>query len=286
MISMEHFATLIQLITAINCAFIVISFLDRVYSMFFNEDLMVKTYFDPVLRSIELNQGSLGNLKPDDKPEWAVFKKKVLQLQQQLSIYKEQLSALQTGIQCEAQSIRQVVGFKSLFLFISIYCFLDLFLIGLSARFMPIATFIQIAFNLISTFCCVYFYNVIQGKKWEGRNTIDCYNYSLWLFVFAVLISFLCGVLATLFAITVDDIPSGLLLLSNILCIVLPFFPIVFSFYYFEEAKDRLYGLAEQRAKPIVVSVEKIENAKKELERTYYTMTEDNEITWGGASQQ
>ena len=285
MTSMDNFTTLIQLISAINCAFIVISFLDRVYSMFFNVDQMKSTYFSPLTQSIDLCQGSLENLNPPDTPEWKVFRRKKDRLKQRLDIYKDQQSVVFAELENEANSIRQVTGFKSFFLFISIYCFFDLFLIAL-IKTCPWQGlfFFQISFNFASLCYCSYFMKVIYKKKWEGWYASYCYHRSIFYFSACFFMGMILCVLCDFLGLTREMVPSLIQYLNNLLSVVLPFCPIVFAFYYFLDQKDRIYALASTQTKTIKDSVGEVLSEKNSLEHTYYDMTHDEDIIWGGAA--
>lgn len=285
MTSMDNFTTLIQLISAINCAFIVISFFDRVYSMFFNVDQMKSTYFSPLTQSIDLCQGSLENLNPPDTPDWKVFRRKKERLKQRLDIYKAQQAVVLTELEKEADNIRQVTGLKSFFLFISIYCFIDLFLIALM-KTCPWSglVYFQISFNFTYLFCCFFFMNVIDKKKWNGKHASHCYHRSIFYFSACFFISMLLCVLSNLLGLTKEMVPSVIQYLDNLLSVVLPFCPIVFAYYYFLDQKERIYAMAKNQTEPIKDSVVEVLNEKNSLEHTYYDMTHDEDIIWGGAA--
>ncbi len=285
MTSMDNFTTLIQLISAINCAFIVISFLDRVYSMFFNVDQMKSTYFSPLTQSIDLCQGSLENLNPPDTPEWKVFRRKKDRLKQRLDIYKDQQSVVFAELENEANSIRQVTGFKSFFLFISIYCFVDLLFIGL-IKICPWPGLIvfQTVYNLACVCYCWYLITVIKGNKWVGKHATQCYNLSIDFSFLCFLVGILSCAISSFFGLTKEMIPLSLLYLTDCLSLILPFCPIVFTFYYFLDQKDRIYEMAKDQTRTIKDSIGEVLNEKNSLEHTYYDMTQDEDIIWGGAA--
>lgn len=280
---MEQFTSLIQLVTAINCAFIVVSFLKRVYDMFFNVQQMDSIYFNPLNQSINLCQGSLDNLNPPSTKEWTVFRRKVSRLKERLDVDRLQLSAAKATIIAEAESICQVSGFKSFFLFISIYCFCDLLLIGLISNCSWVGLkVIQLVYNILCFVFCIYFTYVIHTRKWIGKHSTQCYNNSILCVAVCLFFSIGLSALCELMGLRDGMIPNNVILLSSALSLALPFYPIIFTFYYFLDQKDKIYRRAAVMTKDIGTSLTMVLNDKTSLENTYYDMTQEDDIKWGG----
>jgi len=230
-----------------------VSFLQRVYDLFFSEEQMDKIHFSSLRQSMDLCQTSLDNLNPPGEPAWDVFRRKVSTLQHQLEAYRLQLSTLQTLMSSEAKSIRQVAGFKSLFLFISIYGVIDLFFISFMGLFSRNGQYSHpldiiscpclfviagIAFNIMSTFWSIRFISNIQNRTTTVMSDSDRYTKAINCVLLSLLLSLFIGIISDLLRLTTDNIPHIVMYVSSLLGVVLPFGPIIFTFYYFFEEKN------------------------------------------------
>ena len=296
---MEHFATLIQLICAINCAFIVVSFFERVYAMFFNEQQLNEKYLVPVRQAMDLYQGALEGLNPPDSNEWVVFKNKVLRLRQRIETYRLQLNAQQTAIHQDIESIRQKTGFKSFFLFISLYCFIDLFCISLAGSLSQaltednssglgncpfILSVFVVLFNIFIAIGCVRFAIAIGNNSWSGKSDKQCYTQSVNFLLISLGIAWALACFLELAGMTTEMIPWGVKFVSNTLSVLLPFGPSIYTFYHFLSQQERIYTKVQLETAGMKSLLDDVFKEKESLEQTYYNMTQDDDIVWEGAA--
>lgn len=174
---LEHFTTAIQLITAINVTYIFTHFPKRIYDSIFNyEETRRQKYALFKDTHLSVLENDLDNME----------KKKVLgqtltvpaKLKSEVVRVKEQWESWAKWSDNLIKRTKEVKGVKCLFLFVSVYCFLNLLGIGVINVWSTGGTALETlcAYNIVSAvFSLLILIKVLSGA-WNSREDNECYD--------------------------------------------------------------------------------------------------------------
>ena len=121
------YTTLIQLISAVNFAYIFTRFHENVYKLFFDEKKLIEEKFVSFINDITVDKESLQSMEPIETTSGKSNKDVLANLksdfEQLLGLWEQQKRKM-TG---SFQKVKDVKGVRSLFLFVSLFCLMDLF---------------------------------------------------------------------------------------------------------------------------------------------------------------
>lgn len=232
---LEHFTALIQLISAVNFAYIVPYFHKKVYKNLFNEN---QFYSDKIIRFqnmmvVELT--SLNGLKQSCEED-AKKRKKVEELIERYKKLNEKWEVKKGDIEGMVDWVMNRKGFKSLFLFTSLFCVVDLLNIALSNAYNK-NIFIVFTY-LITILVSIYVLKLtlkILLSGWKEMDDAFCYKRTIKYFVIVFSVSIILSILNwlilkyTSFSFPINNkVTSTVVFLS----VAIPLYPCVFTFLF------------------------------------------------------
>ena len=229
---LENYTTLIQLISAVNFAYIFTRFHENVYKLFFDEKKLIEEKFMSFINDITVDKESLQSMEPIETTNGKSNKDVLATLKsdyEQLLGSWEQQKRKMTG---SFQKVKDVKGVRSLFLFVSLFCLMDLFdiatnswvesdFIGLYSHFFPL-------FSIIAPFLISIF---ILCFTWKEKSEVSCYKWTSTAFIITVILSLLLAYIIDVwlnFDVNLSFCHKEVLLVS----IIMPFYACFFSVLY------------------------------------------------------
>lgn len=228
---LEHFTALIQLISAVNFAYIVPYFHKKVYETIFNEE---KFYSDRIISFQDTMAADLESLKRM-KPKGNGKEKK--EFNELIGKYND-LNVKWEAKKAETESFVDWVmnrkGFKSLFLFASLFCVIDLFNIAITnvidANFLLV--FSQLMAMLSFFYVIKLTYRILKSG-WKQKDDDYCYKRTIRYFVIAFFLALLVALLNEwMLQYSCTPIPYWTKKITLILSVGIPFFPCLFTFLF------------------------------------------------------
>lgn len=241
---LDSFTALIQLISAVNFVYIVSHFPTKVLDVIFNKEKLISEHFSAQTDQINADLQSLETMPPITTQDGRSNQAEIDSLKSDYTALKARWDAKQEETVKVIDTAKNVKGSRCLFLFVSLYCILTLFNIGIldmcQSEFWCVQT---ILFNIV-TFVCSAYYTVVMWKhKWDSKGDAECYTSTGWTFLYTLLGSYAFSAANSL----VVSLWGGLPLHQTIadillsLCVFLPFYPclMVIVFIYCHERKIR-----------------------------------------------
>lgn len=280
----EHFTALIQVISAINFAYIVTQFSEKVYDYIFDEFKMYNRRFNRFTEELEMTHESMQQMEPLETTNGNSTKGRLDALKSNCkslkSIWEEQKKATKD----ETERLKKTKGQKSLFLYASIYCIFDLFNIAVIATH-PHDSFLiySYSFNVISLLAMAYLSWVIFKDKWCKQDDKACTSKVTTCFFIVLAGTVIFGLInwvATLFV--CFPFIAWFVNLANILCVLLPAYPILHSIVFAIYSVFKVKMFAASKTKVLISELEKLNREKQDLDTAYRVLAEN--INWGGVS--
>ena len=276
-----YFATLIQLISAVNFANIACNFHEEVFKVFFNVDAIINRKFSQIQNSIIADIASLQKIEPIETTNRQSNKKKIDSLKTDYNTLGDKWVDTINTIKTGAEEIQNRKWFKSFFLFISLYCICDITLISIisiprtSYSWHVLASVLNLGVLCYSLF--------IMVKAWGQNETRDRYELSKavtkW-FIIILLVACASGIInevivKNLFWIAV---PRWIECLFLCLSIFLPFTPCLFCSVYAIYETSRVNKEIEILVNSLQDEQNALHNRKVEIDIAYKHF-EDNDDT-------
>lgn len=279
---LNNFATLIQLISAVNFAYIFTRFHSRIYKVYFNEEKIIRENFTSFINEITVDMASLQMMEPIKTVKGASNEKNLNQLKDDYSILFDNWNRKQDVIKSSIHKVKNAKGIKSLFLFISLFCLVDLFLIakitslvdasgnkmgsyGCWEAFSIVFLFLSIIVPIILT-CFVFSY------KWADMTDVKCYKWTSWSFLLTVVISLLVSSLFLFFLpVWFDSFvrTEGVCAVSVVLSILLPFIACLISVVFIFHEERKVKNNATVITKDLRESQKSLHTKKIEMDKSY-----------------
>ncbi len=232
---LEHFTTAIQLITAINVTYIFTHFPKRIYDSIFNyEETRRQKYALFKDTHLSVLENDLDNME----------KKKVLgqtltvpaKLKSEVVRVKEQWESWAKWSDNLIKRTKEVKGVKCLFLFVSVYCFLNLLGIGVINVWSTGGTALETlcAYNIVSAvFSLLILIKVLSGA-WNSREDNECYDSTRRYIGWGLILTVILCIVNSIFIHFGNYIvaPRWIVFLCLVVSVVLPFIPCIFSIVY------------------------------------------------------
>lgn len=232
---LEHFTTAIQLITAINVTYIFTHFPKRISDSIFNyEETRRQKYALFKDTHLSVLENDLDNME----------KKKVLgqtltvpaKLKSEVVRVKEQWESWAKWSDNLIKRTKEVKGVKCLFLFVSVYCFLNLLGIGVINVWSTGGTALETlcAYNIVSAvFSLLILIKVLSGA-WNSREDNECYDSTRRYIGWGLILTVILCIVNSIFIHFGNYIvaPRWIIFLCLVISVVLPFIPCIFSIVY------------------------------------------------------
>lgn len=228
---LEHFTALIQLISAVNFAYIVPYFNKKVYGTIFNEE---KFYSDKIVSFQDMMAADIESLKRMRPKDNNKRKKEIDALIGKYNNLNVKWEAKKSETETMVDWVMNRKGFKSLFLFTSLFCVIDLFNIAMTSASSanPWVVFAHLV-TLLSFLYVIKLTHRILWSGWKQRDDDFCYKRTIRYFATASTVAAI-GALVNewMLQYTCTSIPQWLTSTVAVLSVVIPFFPCVFTFLF------------------------------------------------------
>lgn len=241
---LDHYTTLIQLITAVNFAYIFTKFHDKVFTIFFNVEDIIKKHCTSFINEITIDKASLASMEPivskakSNATSLSNLKARFEELYNKWEEKKKKLGD-------EIKHVREIKGIKSLFLFVSLFCLVDLFniatcAIGQKTGFEQFS----VAFCVITVLVSLFLTVEILKLKFDKMSEVCCYKRTAWFFVITCVASLAFLMIDGTILVRFNKVLSNDILIK-IACysaIFLPFYPCFISIVYilFQEMRFKV----------------------------------------------
>ncbi|WP_251621937.1 hypothetical protein [Odoribacter lunatus] len=275
---LDDFATFIQLMSAVNFAYIFTSLPKTIYHSIFDEEQR---------RNQRFNEFRLGILEPfrqdlDNMHSFVIdghdTSTHIDKLNKKFVDIVDKWENIEAQTKNWTNNIKKAKGFKCLSLYISVYCIVDLFVIAAMKTW---ANWYVYAYLL--NFCALYYSIKITLKilrsKWKNKKNIFCYNKTRKYITRTMIVSF---ALWGIYELTPSHLDIGVIknfLYPNIL---LPLYPCIFSVGYIFAII--IFVDTYRRFKKIQLSyiLTKLKKEKKKIDAAYNLLTsqESQELKW------
>ena len=190
--SLVNYTTLIQLISAVNFAYIFSRFHQCVYHLIFNESKFFQSKFTSFINDLTVDVQSLDLMEPIETTRGASNAQALSEIKEEFSSLRNSWDIKRETITSTLNKVKTVKGIRSLFLFVSLFCLLDLFNIA-TCRWCGNAYMHEFAivFSMASIVVPLILTCYILCFKWAEDSEVYCYKWTSWSFVITVASSFL-----------------------------------------------------------------------------------------------
>ena len=232
---LDKFTALIQLISAVNFAYIATHFPNRVYRIIFDKKHLLEDKFSNNTNQIEADLQSLMAMQPITTTTGESNQEAIDSLKERYTDLHSRWETKREQIISEINTARNVKGSKCLFLSISLYCIISLFNIAIlivtrNEYWLMFTLFV----NIGSLYHAVSLTRVMWTHKWDEKEDVHCYKTTLKNFSCILLAAIILGVsnwMVVCFWKGWSLIP-GLVNIILSLCVLLPFYPCLISVLY------------------------------------------------------
>ena len=270
MIWAEHFTALIQLISAVNFVYIATHFPNRVYSMVFDENKLLKDKFLDFTSEISADLQSLESMSPITTDDGKTNEGKIRSLQKQYKTLKEQWDKEQEIILCEISNAKNVKGSKSLFLYVSLFCVLSLFNISLLSLFdCDFILFYTLILNVGVMVYSIYLSYIVWTHKWDGKSDEECYRKTCMIFLVTLLVSLITPTIIHCIVPASGGMPIPSIVFTIIisLCVFLPFYPCILSIIFILCHEAKIKKMTGNETKQLKTKQSQLHGEKLDLDK-------------------
>lgn len=263
-----NYTTLIQLISAVNFAYIFTRFHQRVFRLIFNEKKLINDKFTSFVNDMTVDIDSLETMEPLETTNGQTNLRTLEKLKEDFRGLRANWDTQKEEMTRLLQRVKQVKGVRCLFLFISLFCLLDLFNIaniewkkgGFCECFFIIFSLSSVIVPLVLSYKILLF-------GWEHKSEVLCYKWTSVAFVITVISSLVLTIILNKYLEL--EIPKALYFISGVIAILLPFYACIFSILYVWGYEKRIKYLAESDTKEVREEQEKLHKQKIDLDTSY-----------------
>lgn len=265
---LNNYTTLIQLISAVNFAYIFTRFHQRVYRLIFNEKKLIDDKFTSFTNDMTVDMDSLETMEPLDTTNGQSNREAINNLKENFKRLEESWATQRDNMTRLLQKVKQVKGVRSLFLYISLFCLIDLFNIAnAGCRREGFCEYFFVVFSLTSIMVPVILTYKILFFMWEHKSEVLCYKWTSTAFIVTMAGSLILTLV--LYNILGIELPKWLYFTSAIIAVFLPFYASLFSVIYIWGYEKRIKCLAGNDTKEVREKQEKLHQEKIKLDTSY-----------------
>lgn len=247
--ALNNFTALIQLISAVNFANILFGYHKKVFRVLFNIKQTIDLKFDKVKKTTTIDLDSLQKIKPIDSTDGTSTEASIDTLKADYESFDIEFKTKLNTLYEDCRRASDTNWVKTFFLFISLYCVLDLLLIALIYTFNT--TFTHCILHIINfatvIFIVIYVVNIFKQTSDPSYKVAirDCAA----IVIFAVLLS---GLNSILISIGLDfPIPEWVEIISATLSILIPFIPCILCFFYVSLIVKKLHKQVDAKVEEL-----------------------------------
>lgn len=264
---LNNYATLIQLISAVNFAYIFTRFHQRVYRLIFNEKKLIDDKFTSFTNDMAVDMDSLETMTPLDTTNGQTNRGTLDKLKEDLRQLKAEWDSKKEKMTNLLQRVKQVKGVRSLFLHISLFCLIDLFnLANIAWSKGGFCEYFFVFFSLVSIVVPAILTYKILLFRWEHKSEVLCYKWTSTAFIITTVTTL---ILTIVLYNLLEELPKWLYSVSAFIAVFLPFYASLFSISYVWGYEKRIKYLAGNDTKEVRKTQEDLHQKKMNLDTSY-----------------
>ena len=271
--NLTNYTTLIQLISAVNFAYIFTRFHQKVYELIFDEKKLIDNKFTAFTNDMSADVESLQLMDPIETTKGTSNAPKLEEIKNAFGKLESDWEAKKGSIIKTLQKVKNAKGVRSLFLYISLFCLVDLFNIstihwcegGFWEQFTVIFSMSSIITPAILTYKIIFF-------KWEEKHEVLCYKWTSCASFITIISSLILTIVNYCFvgwAILTDTI----CIITFLLSLILPFYVCAFSILYIVGYEQLIKYRASNGTKEVRKRQKNLHNDKIALDASYSMFT-------------
>ena len=266
---LEHYAALIQLMSAVNFAYIVTHFPSKVFAMIFDVKKLLNNRLFSYIIQVSADIESLKVMQPIITNDGRSNEYRILELREDYNEHYVKWKQKKKEIKAQINMAKAVKGSKCIFLNVSLFCLLTLFNIATYILFENdfMMVFILLL-NRFILFYSIYLSYIMWKHKWDQLSDVDCYRRTGLSFLLIVIVALVISGINSLALAQTGGTPIPDWLGNSVLslCIILPFYPCLISilFVFFHE-KDIVRYIKIETA-PLRIEQAQLHERKQNLD--------------------
>lgn len=266
---LEQYTALIQLISAVNFAYIATHFPTKVFGMIFDENSLLYNKLFYFRNEVAADIQSLAVMQPMTMSDGRTNANMINNLREEYNGHKEKWDQEVDAIITSINTAKNVKGSKCLFLNISLFCILTLFNIGtfgiLKNDFMLVFTLLVNIGTLLYSMHLTY---IMWGHKWDNESDMKCYKKTgytiILIFLTALFTSFINHIAVS--QVGASPIPDWLSRMILSLSIFLPFYPCIISVIFIVHHERKIIKRIDKETEMLIAEQQKLHKNKEMLD--------------------
>ena len=278
--SVSSYSTLIQLISAVNFAYIFTRFHQRVYKLIFDEKKLLYDKFTSFINDMAVDEESLQSMDPIETTKGTTNVQSLNTLKDNYKALKIEWDKKKNGIAEELQKVKNVKGVRSLFLYISLFCLTDLFNIA-TVQWLSTGFWIHYAiwFSLLSVIAPIILTCYILRFTWKNKSEVSCYTWTSISFAFTVIISLILAGVNSLWYNWVDFNEPFFSVTFFFISLIMPFYACVFSIFFVLGNELLIKRSANRQTKELRDRQKQLHEQKIDIDKSYNMFSNDSTDT-------
>lgn len=267
---LEHYTALIQLISAVNFAYIVTHFPSKVFGMIFDVNKLLNQKLFSYKNQVAVDVESIKVMRPIRTEDGRTNESMIVTLRHDYDEHKKKWNEKETDITDRINTAKAVKGSKCLFLNVSFFCVFTLFNIAtfkiFSTNFMLVFTLLL---NLFVLCYSVFLAYIMWEHKWDKLTDVQCYRQTGVAFLLIVVIALFVSGINSLAITQTGAIPIPEWLSKSVLslCVLLPLFPCVVSVVFILFHENKITNYINDKTEPLITEQEQLHRRKVELDK-------------------
>lgn len=268
----NDFTVLIQTISAVNFAYIATHFPTKVFDLLFNKAALLKQGFSDRSDETAADIESLKAMDPIKTSDGLTNEAMLNELRGDYSAFKTKWEEQKKNAEDYIDQTKDVKGFKSLFLFVSLYCFLILLFIAMmTVHDSEYLLMLTIILNIVFAISLIFFSVIVWTNKWDKHSEVECYKKtSLW-FIIALSATFVFSLINALIVSSGSSSPIHSLTADVILSlsVIIPFYPCILTIVFILIRERRIKSMIGNDNSTLIKEQKELHERKEKLEETY-----------------
>ena len=277
--ALNNFTALIQLISAVNFANILFGYHKKVFRVLFNMKQIVDEKVKEIKKTTMIDLGSLRNMKPIKSIDGQSNEESINTLKADYENFDSEFQEAIESLYKECRAASDSNWIKTFFLFISLYCVLDLLLIALVYTFNT--TFTHCILHIINFATVIFIVKYVVNIFKQASD--PSYKVAIRDCAIIIISSIILSGINSLFIHWGYNfpIPDWVEISSLVLSILIPFLPCVLCFLYVSRIVKELRNKVEKNIDGLSKRSNKLHDRMTELNTVEKLFKKDKTITFG-----
>lgn len=277
------FIGVLQVICAVNFAWIIEKFHATVFSKLFNTNI-IEDKFKPIDSDVCADLTSISEMLSKFKDSKIKFKDKLDDLKANYEAFKSQWAKAKDSVYGKVARCLEAKCFRSFFLYISLYCICDMILVSCIHAYQNELFILSLCLlNFVTTIISIlYIVKIIRQRDKREDNKL----YQTALFALLVTIGFwgICLIVNKIYGnflfdlIEVDAVSK----IGSVLSIIIPFIPCVFAALYSLVSIVFIHIIVCFKTRTLKREHKKLRTRKEDLDESYdlFQESDDTELSF------